>query len=284
MTKHTRTHLTLGAVAYDPKVITIWDGFHRWFEEHDLAFDYILYRTYERQVEGFFANEHDVSWNSPLAWLQAERLGAVRKRSVCALAMRDTDQDLSSAVLVHRDSPMKTLAELRGKRVGVGALDSPQATLLPMLMFAEAGIDPRSELTMQRHDVLLGKHGDHIGGEREAVRALIEGRVDAACVLDANVLGFAKDGTIEGDSLRVLAKTPAFDHCNFTAFSDNPHPLTERFIQLLLSMKYSDSSVRGLMDMEGLKEWRTGRVEGYSALGRSIEQFGTIADWLKQNG
>ena len=35
--------LVLGAVAYDPKVVTIWDGFRRWFGEHDLEFDYTLY-------------------------------------------------------------------------------------------------------------------------------------------------------------------------------------------------------------------------------------------------
>ncbi|MGH9010725.1 MAG: hypothetical protein ACRDYF_12885, partial [Acidimicrobiia bacterium] len=27
--------LLMGAVAYDPKVVTIWDGFRRWFAERD---------------------------------------------------------------------------------------------------------------------------------------------------------------------------------------------------------------------------------------------------------
>jgi ABC-type phosphate/phosphonate transport system substrate-binding protein len=278
-----RRAITLGAVAYDPKVISIWDGFERWFAAHDLAFDYVLYRTYERQVEGFFANEHDVSWNSPLAWLQAEQLGAIRKRPVTTLAMRDTDQDLTSCVLVRRDSSVKTLHDLRGKRVGVGASDSPQATLLPLLMFAEHGVEPNEQLVIERHDVLLGKHGDHIGGERKAVQALLAGTVDAACVLDANVLGFSKDGTIEGDSVRVIAKTDPYDHCNFTAFASDQHPLTERFVQLLLSMDYADAHVRPLMDMEGLKKWCPGRVEKYSALSRAIARFGTIEDWLKHN-
>ena len=30
------TPLLLGAVAYDPKVITIWDGFQQYFAEHGL--------------------------------------------------------------------------------------------------------------------------------------------------------------------------------------------------------------------------------------------------------
>ena len=41
----------LGAVAYDPKVVTIWNGFRSWFAERDLSFDYVLYSNYERQVQ-----------------------------------------------------------------------------------------------------------------------------------------------------------------------------------------------------------------------------------------
>ena len=47
--------LLMGAVAYDPKVVTIWDGFRRWFTSRDLDFDYVLYSNYERQVEDLLA-------------------------------------------------------------------------------------------------------------------------------------------------------------------------------------------------------------------------------------
>ena len=37
-------------MAYDAKVVPIWDGFQRWFASQGLAFDYVLYSNYERQV------------------------------------------------------------------------------------------------------------------------------------------------------------------------------------------------------------------------------------------
>ena len=46
--------LLLGAVAYDPKVITIWDGFQQYFAERGL-FDGILCTNCEHQVEAHFA-------------------------------------------------------------------------------------------------------------------------------------------------------------------------------------------------------------------------------------
>jgi len=88
--------LLLGAVAYDPKVVTIWNGFQKWFAQHDFDFDYILYSNYERQVEGHFSDHFHIVWNSPLAWLQAERIAAETGRTARAIAMRDSDCDLTS--------------------------------------------------------------------------------------------------------------------------------------------------------------------------------------------
>ena len=65
-----------------------------------------------------------VAWNSPLAWLQAERLAKKRGRAARTIAMRDTDRDLTSVVIARADGPVKALADV--KRVGVGSADSPQ--------------------------------------------------------------------------------------------------------------------------------------------------------------
>lgn len=275
--------LTLGAVAYDAKVVTIWDGFVQWFASRGLAFDYVLYTNYERQVEGLFLEEHDVSWNSPLAWLQAERLAKRRGRVASAIAMRDSDQDLRSAILVRADSAIRSIEDLRGKRVAFGAKDSPQATILPMLHLAEGGIDPHKDIEATLFDVLVGKHGDHIGGERDAVKALLAGSVDAACVLDANVLGFVRDATAPAGALRTLALTEPFDHCNFTVLDGVMPREVALFTELLLAQDYADPKVRPLMDLEGLKAWKPGRTERYAPLERAIDRFGTIYTFLAEH-
>lgn len=265
--------LILGAVAYDAKVVTIWDGFLAFFEKNNLPFDYVLYTNYERLVDALLDGHVDVAWNSPLAWIEAQRAAPDRARAV---AMRDTDQDLRSVVVVRADSPIQHIADLTGRPVGVGALDSPQATLIPLLDLAEAGV----EVQAVRHDVLLGKHGDHIGGEREAVSALLRGEVDAAAIIDANLLGFARDGTLPAGAVRVLHTTPAYDHCNFTVVSE-PEGL-DRFVALLLGMSYQDPAVRPLMDLEGLRAWQPGRTSGYALLARACDRFGTIDAWLSR--
>ena len=100
--------------------------------------------------------------------------------------MRDTDCDLTSVIVV-RPAPRRSRrsADLPGRTVATGAVDSPQATLLPLDHLRPLGLEPGSDFVVRRFDVGVGLHGDHIGGERDAARALVAGEVDAACMIDA---------------------------------------------------------------------------------------------------
>ena len=139
--------LLLGAVAYDPKVVTIWDGFRAWLRGlGGLDFDYVLYSNYERQVADLVDGRIDVAWNSPLAWVRARRLAAARGVPLTPVTMRDTDCDLRSVVVVRADSPAAALADLAGRVVATGAVDSPQATLLPLSLLRSAGLSPGDDV------------------------------------------------------------------------------------------------------------------------------------------
>ena len=67
----------IGAVAYDPKVVTIWEGMRRYFhEETHLPVEVVLFQSYEAQVGALLAGPNDVmpridiAWNTNLAYLQ----------------------------------------------------------------------------------------------------------------------------------------------------------------------------------------------------------------------
>ena len=273
-------NLILGAVAYDPKVVTIWEGFKNFFASEGLAFDYVLYSNYETQVLGHFAGQCHVAWNSPLAWIEAERLAARQGRKATAIAMRDSDCDLTSVIVVRADSGIVTLADLKGKRIAVGATDSPQATLIPLELFATAGLEPGRDIDVTHFNIGVGKHGDHIGGERDAASALMASEADACCILDANRLLFAREGMLPTGVTTVLAETEPFDHCNFTVLDNAPQALVERFVAILLAMSYDDPAVRPLLDMEGLKAWRPARTNGYAALNRAVDRAGGLDAFL----
>ena len=64
----------VGAVAYDPKVVTIWEGMRRYFhEEAHLPVEIVLFQSYETQVEALLSAlgdpvpRIDIAWNTNLA-------------------------------------------------------------------------------------------------------------------------------------------------------------------------------------------------------------------------
>jgi ABC-type phosphate/phosphonate transport system substrate-binding protein len=186
--------------------------------------------------------------------------------------MRDTDQDLTSVVLVRDDDDVDSIDDLEGRAIGVGAIDSPQSRLIPLAHLVSAGLSPAEGFTVSRFDVMVGKHGDHVGGERNAVNALLGGDVDAACIIGANQLAFAQEGLIPTGALRVLSETQPYDHCVFTAIEDAVDTSAlQRFDDLLLSMSFDDPEVRVLLELEGLREWRPGRTTGFDQLERAVD-------------
>ncbi|NOT97534.1 MAG: PhnD/SsuA/transferrin family substrate-binding protein, partial [Sideroxydans sp.] len=248
--------LMMGAVAYAPKVVTIWEGFKEYFRRHDFEFDYILYSNYERQVEAQFDGSIALAWNSPLAWVRADRIARARGQQARAVAMRDTDRDLTSVLVVRSDSPVVTsgeLNELKGKVVGFGAIDSPQANLIPLDHLRQLGLIAGRDYIARRFDVLGGKHGDHIGGERDAAVALMAGEIDAAWMIDGNHIAFSREGILPASATRIVARTGNFDHCNFTVSPGADEKQIARFTELLLAMNWDDAQVRPLLELEGLK-------------------------------
>jgi len=263
--------LMMGAVAYAPKVVTIWEGFKEYFRRHDFEFDFILYSNYECQVESQLNGSIDIAWNSPLAWVRADRMARARGQNVHAVAMRDTDCDLTSVLVVRNDSAISEVFALRGKTVGFGAIDSPQANLIPLDHLRAQGLVAGRDYTARRFDVLGGKHGDHIGGERDAAQSLMAGEIDAAWMIDSNHLAFSREGVLPAGKARIVARTGAYDHCNFTTSPNASEAQVTRFVELLLGMAWDDHEVRPLLELEGLKAWRTGRTSGYALLERAVD-------------
>jgi phosphonate transport system substrate-binding protein len=259
--------ILVGAVLYDPKVSVIWEIIRDFFEENHCPIDAVFYTNYELMVHALVQGHIDIAWNSPLAWLDAERqlAGACR-----AIAMRDTDRDRVSYVITKTQGRIATVEDLRGKTVAVGAKDSPQATLIPVCWLQRHGLEPGQDFQVRRFDVLVGKHGDHVGGELQAFQCLARGEADACALLDLNWERWTQDGTIDPHAYRILTTTSPFDHCCFTVCADFPQDREQQFLQVLFAMRYDDPKHREMMDMEGLKAWMPGRTTGYTLLQEAV--------------
>jgi ABC-type phosphate/phosphonate transport system substrate-binding protein len=121
-TQNGQVELKIGAVAYAPKVVTIWEGIREYLRDRGLRTGYVLYSSYPALVDALVAGHIDIAWNTPLACLQAkERLGG----QCLVLGMRDSDVNFTTVFIARADSPIRSLSDLKGKRFALGSRDSP---------------------------------------------------------------------------------------------------------------------------------------------------------------
>ena len=95
--------------------------------------------------------------------------------------MRDTDRGWRSVLVALADSGFSSLDDVRGRRVGFGDADSPQAHILPVHALREAGFDPDRDCVATRLDRDLGKHGDPGGAELAQLARVRAGSSTPAC-------------------------------------------------------------------------------------------------------
>jgi phosphonate transport system substrate-binding protein len=262
--------ILLGAVAYDPKVVTIWEGIREHFQEQEVPLDFALFSNYERQVDELIKGHIDIAWNTPLAHVR------VRQRTDGAslsLAMRDSDRDFRAKVIVRRASGIKSLKDLEGKTLAVGSSDSTQARILPLFFLATEGVD-LSRINLLPFDTDLGKHGDTGASELDVLKALHQGPADAGTVGDLIWVAEQAAGHVDASRIEVLWTTPEFDHCMFDAHPSLAPEKIDSFKRALFAMRWDNPRHRRLLELEGLHEWLPPREEGYRSLEQALTQKG----------
>lgn len=266
--------LKVGAVIYDPRVTVIWDLIEKFYKENGSEIEAVFFKDYKLQVDALVNGDIDVAWNSPLAQLDA-RLRLDKKEKIGL--MRDTDRDRQTYLVVKKDR-FKEVSDLKGKTIGFGAIDSPQARLIPINHLHKKGLEFGKDYEEKRFDIGVGLHGDHVGGELDSMKALLNDEVDATFCLDLNYNAWIADGTIDKNAVEVLDKTDNFDHCIFTFHPDTDDSDIKEFDDIMLKMDYNKESDKEIMDLEGLKKWVTGRYDGFEQITAANEYLGNFIE------
>jgi len=276
----------LGAVAYDPKVVTIWEGMRRYFlEEAHLAVEVVLFQSYKTQVIALLGSPHDprpridIAWNTNLAYLQSDEWSGHRCRPV---AMRDTDLGWTTKIVAVRKGSVATLADLRGRTLALGSRDSGHAAILPVHFLEQQGFLEGQDYRTLRFDSDIGKHGDTGASEVEVVRAVLDGRADAGAIGSLFWKAVQSQGLMPEGALCEIWTSPPYHHCMFTARPDVDPALERRFAAALSAMSYDNPAHRTVLDAEGLRRWVPPQVDGYEALREAGLQQGFFERSLAQ--
>ena len=266
--------LLVGAVAYTPNVVTIWEGMRDYFATTSTDMDFVLFSNYGRQVDALLAGTIDVAWNTNLAWV---RTVAQTDDGCRALAMRDTDAVFQTIFVTRAGSRLHDLQDLKGRRLALGSRDSAQAAILPLHFLHHSGPGADAvDLVRMNSDV--GKHGDTGRSELDALRAVLDEKADAAAIGINTWEAIGREELMPG-AFEAFWESPTYSHCNFTVLETMPEDRTGPWLENLLAMDWDNPAHRPILEMEGLRQWVPPRLDGYASLFEAVREQGISARW-----
>jgi ABC-type phosphate/phosphonate transport system substrate-binding protein len=188
------------------------------------------------------------------------------------LAMRDTDLGFKTKIIARTDSGIKSLADLRGKKVAFGSRDSVQAAIMPEHCLIEQSLVADKDYTPVRFNTDVGKHGDTGRSEWDVLKAVRDGEADAGAIGEPTWLLATAGG--DAANMQAIWTSPGYSHCNFTALPELSDDVAESFVTTLLQMDYNNPEHRRILEMEGLKQWIRGEREGYKSVFDAVRTTG----------
>jgi ABC-type phosphate/phosphonate transport system substrate-binding protein len=263
--------LRIGAVAYAPYVVTIFEGIKRHFHRQGVELDWVLYSNWDALVQAFVSGEVDLAWNGPLAYVKIRRALAEPCKVV---AMRDIDVGFTTQFITQQELPIQQLTDLRGKRVALASRGSVQAGLLPYHFLKEAGLDPERDLVCTFHDE---RPPTERSDEAAVVELVAAGEYDAGAVSGRTIAVLRARGRFPEDRLRVFWCSPGYSHCCFTAQGNIADTLAQKITAAFLSMRYDNPEHRQVFDLEHCTAFVPGTTEGFDTLEKAAEAEGLIA-------
>jgi ABC-type phosphate/phosphonate transport system substrate-binding protein len=258
----------IGAVAYAPSAVTVFENVRRYFAKHGMPVDYVLYSNYDSLVEALHKGQVDIAWNTPLAHAQYHLLAGGQSQT---LVMRDVDCDYRCKLLVRKGSGITSPQGLQGKTLVLGSRESAEAVVLPVYFLKKEGVE-FDKVKVLSLDKEVDFRGNPCCSPVHVLRALGEGRGDAGIIGERmwNDLVAQKSPQIEG--LEVVWTSQPFSHCVFTAGKDFDKEVGARFTRLMLAMDGKDECTSEVLRLEGAKKWVAGSPDGFAVLLQALRE------------
>jgi ABC-type phosphate/phosphonate transport system substrate-binding protein len=258
----------IGAVAYAPSAVTIFEDIRRYFDRQGMPVDYVLYSHYDALVQALRKGEVDIAWNTPLAHARYHRQAGNASQT---LVMRDVDCNVRSMLVVRTDAGIRTVDDLAGKTLILGSSQAAEATVLPIHFPKREGLK-LDRIKVHSLDGRVDLRGNPCSSEVHVLAALQEGRGQAGLIGERFWQHLSQDEPDRVSGLQAIWISPPFSHCVFTASKDFDKDLAARFTKLMLAMDPNDPLAGEAMRLEGTRKWVAGSQEGFRELLKALDE------------
>jgi phosphate/phosphite/phosphonate ABC transporter binding protein len=159
----------------------------------------------------------------------------------------------AGGIVVKADSPIRTLADLAGKRMVFGPQMAPTGFVAQYELLLDAGIDP--ELDLEYYAIPWGAYK-----HEKVVYAVWLGAYDAAAIPLLDLEFMIRDRKIGPEDLRVIARSDPIPYCVFGVAPGVAPGTADRVRSLLFNLLPEDTA---RVDGEVLSVLRRAKVDGF---------------------
>ena len=189
-------------------------------------------KSYQSHIDFVGQNQADIAFIGPVSYVIIRK--SYGAKPLLAQLEESGTTFFHGVIAVRQDSPLTSLADLKGKSFAFSDPNSTMGHIVPRAMLAQAGVSVNQ---LARHD-FLDSHND-------VALAVLGGYFDAGGIKDEIFAEYEKRG------LRILAKSPPVSEHLFLTRATLPAPLVERLRSLFLAVNTSPRKQEILSAIKG---------------------------------
>jgi len=214
---------------------------------------------YAAVVEGLASKKIDLAWLGGFTFVQARLRTEGQAQPI---VQRAEDEKFTSRFIVPLDSPIKTIADLKGHTFAFGAPSSTSGSLMPRYYLQQQGIVPERDF----------KTVAFSGAHDATVAFVASGRAEAG-VLNASVMDKLLEAkNPNAEKVRVLAITPPFFDYNWTVRPGLDPAVTKKLTDAFLALDASKPADKEILDLQRASKFiptKASNYDGIEAAGKS---------------
>lgn len=172
-------------------------------------------------------------------------------------------------IIVRADSPIKTLADLKGKRLIFGPNWAPYGFLAQYAMMLEKGMDPEKDLGPYGFPKGTWKH-------EKIIYSVVNGAYDAGAAPLIDLEEMSAEGRLAREDIRVIAETGLGPYCTFGVSEKVDAKWAQKAREALMALTPQTTAEAGGEKLAVLKR---AQVDGFEA--GNLASFDVIRKWAK---